>query len=151
MDGGSGLNRHQRRRAARQRRYSIEDFHEDTAGVFSIGVLTPGELALLIERHDGLAATLVDWLARIEETRPLCGCCETVFTIEVSPGAWLIAQSVGNPAARGVMLMGACEECCSRYPSVDALIAAAADQLRRGAWPNLQVRDPVNFRAGGRA
>src|SRR5580704_11510440 len=53
--------------AAQQRRYSFQDFHDDTAGIFSLGVLTPPELAALIDRHHGIAAMLVDWLARIEE------------------------------------------------------------------------------------
>jgi hypothetical protein len=151
-DGGSGLTRKQRRRrAARQRRYTIRDFNDEVAGVFSIGVVTPIELAALIIKHVGLAAGLIDWLDRIEQTRPLCIACETVFTPELLPTVWLLAQSVGNDAARGVMLMGACEECCARHPSAEALIAAAADQLKRGAWPDLRVLDPVHFGPGGRA
>jgi hypothetical protein len=151
-DGGHSLNRHQRRRrAAHQRRYSIQDFHDDTAGVFSLGVVTPAELAILIDRRAGLAAGVIDWLARIEETRPLCATCEFVFTREAPPAMWLIAHAVGNPDARGVMLMGACEDCCTRYPSAEGLIAAAADQLKRGAWPDLRTLDPVHFHGGGRA
>jgi len=151
MDGGIGLNRHQRPRAARQRRYSIRDFHVDTAGVFSIGVLTSLNITALILTNEGIAATLIDWLARIEQTRPLCACCDFIFTREVPPTLWLIAQAVGNPAARGAMLMGACEDCCVRYPTNGTLIAAAAEQLKRGAWPDLRLLDPAHFGAGGRA
>jgi hypothetical protein len=151
-DGGSGLTRKQRRRrAARQVRYAIRDFHNEAAGVFSIGVVTPIELAALIINHPGLAAGLIDWLDRIEQARPLCIACETVFTRELLPTTWLLTQSVGNAAARGVMLMGACEECCSRHPRAEALIAAAADQLKRGAWLDLRLLDPVHFGPGGRA
>ncbi|HZK90020.1 MAG TPA: hypothetical protein VFC56_07745 [Stellaceae bacterium] len=151
-DGGSGLNRHERRRrAARQRRYTIADFHQDSAGVFSIAALAPLDLALLIDRNAELAAAMVDWLARIEEMRPLCACCDTVFTAEIPPGVWLIAQPVGNPASRGVMMMGACEDCCARHPTAAALIAAVGAQLKRETWPDLRVLDPVHFGAGGRA
>jgi len=151
MDGGDGRPRQQRRRSTRQGRYSIQDFHDETAGVFSIGVVTPAELVLLILNHTGLAAGLIEWLDRIEQSQPLCISCETVFTHTLLPTAWLIAQAVGNAAARGVMLMGCCEKCCGRHPSAEALIATAADQLRRGAWPDLRVLDPVHFGPGGRA
>jgi len=152
MDGGSGdLNRHQRRAAARQRRYSIQDFHDDTAGVFSLGVLTPLDIAALIITNHGIAAALIDWLARIDEARPLCATCDFVFTREVPPTLWVVASAVGNPASRGVMMMGACEDCCTRHPSSDALIAAVAEALRRGAWPDLRVLDQSHFRPGGRA
>jgi hypothetical protein len=133
------------------RQYHIKDFHDDTAGVFSIGILHPIELAVLIDRNAGIATTMVDWLARIEETKPLCAMCDVVFTRELSPAMWLIAQSVGNRAARGVMLMGACDECCNRHSSADALIAAVAEALKRGVWPDLRVLDPIHFGAGGRA
>jgi hypothetical protein len=146
------MNRHDRRRAAKQQpRYTIQDFHDDTAGVFSIGVLQAIELALLIDSNDGIAAAMVDWLARIEESRPLCACCDFVFTRDVPPALWIIAAAVGNSASRGVMLMGACEDCCTCHPSNDTLIAAVAAQLKRGAWPDLRVLDPVHFQAGGRA
>jgi len=111
-DGGHSLNRHQRRRrAAQQRRssaprYSIQDFHDDAAGVFSIGVLTPIDIAPLMLNNTGIAASLIDWLTRIEEAKPLCASCDFVFTREVPPTMWLVAQAVGNLAARGVMLIG---------------------------------------------
>jgi hypothetical protein len=150
MDGGSGgLSRQQRRRAARQAGYSIQDFHHDAAGVLSIGLLTPIELAVLIDRHAGLAGALIDWLAKIEETRPLCACCDFVFTRSVAPAVWLIVQAVGNPAARGVVLMGCCDRCVELYPTAEALIAAVAEALKRGAWPDLRVLDRVHMHVGG--
>jgi hypothetical protein len=148
VDGGSGRN--QRRRAARHRQYTIQDFHREIAGVFSLVVVTPIEMLLLIDSNAALAAGLVDWLNQIEETRPICIGCETVFTPDLPPTAWLIAQAVHDDA-KGVMLMGACEACCDRHPTADALIAVACDQLRRGAWPNLRALDPKHFGAGGRA
>lgn len=151
-DGEVSLNRHQRRRrAAQQRRYSIADFHDDAAGVFSVGVLTPLDVAALMLTNQSIAASLIDWLNRIEQTRPLCAYCDTVFTREEPPTMWLLAQAVGNPGARGIMLMGACEACCVRYPTNEALLAAVADVLKRGAWPDLRTLDPAHFGPGGRA
>jgi hypothetical protein len=151
-DGSHSFNRHQRRRrAAEHRRYSIQDFHDDTAGVFSLEVVTPIDIAALMLTDSGIARSLMDWLARIEATRPLCATCDFVFTREVPPSLWLIAQAFGNPAARGLMLMGACEDCYVRYPNTEALVHAGAEALKRGAWPDLRVLDPVHFAPGGRA
>lgn len=108
-------------------------------------MLTPIDIAALMLTDTGIAASLIEWLARIEQTRPLCIGCDFVFTREVPPTLWLLARAVGNPGARGVMLMGTCEDCCERHPSNDALIAAAADQLRRGAWPDLRQLDPAHL------
>jgi hypothetical protein len=151
MDGGSNLPRQQRRLNERRRKYTHQDFHREAEGVVAIGALTPPELLLLATTHPELARGLSDWIDRIEKTRPICATCDAIFTIDIPPSMWAVARP-DRGDARGVMLMGFCASCCDRYLSRDELIAAAAEQLRKGMWPDLRVLDAAHFaREGGRA
>jgi hypothetical protein len=150
-DGEHSLNRHgRRRRAVRQRRATIRDFHDQAAGVFAIQVVTPPALLALCLNSLGLARSLAQWITEIEHSRPLCIACDTVFTAALAPTMWLLARPA-NDGTSVAMLMGACSECVERHPSSEALTAAAAEALKRGAWPDLRVLDPARFAAGSRA
>jgi hypothetical protein len=150
MDGDFS-SRQQRRRAARKRRPpTFDDFHAAGGGVFTISVLTPPELFGICAGNLSLARSLADWVERIPRTRPLCLTCDHEFTLDLAPTLWVLTMPC-RADAEVVMLSGICSECCDRYASSSALIAAAADQLKHGLWPDLRVLDPVHFSAGGRA
>jgi hypothetical protein len=112
-DGGSGLNRHERRRrAARQRRATISDFHDAANGVLTLQVLTPPALVVLWVANFGLARSLADWIDRIERNRPLCLCCDRGFSRDLAPTAWVLAAP-SNASAEVAMLMGVCSGAAS--------------------------------------
>lgn len=143
-DGDARLTRQQRRRA---KRYSIKQFHEESAGAFALALATPLDLLALAGARPELLLSLADWVKRIEQTQPLCACCPVTFTLEEAPALWIVMQPIRHDP-QGCMLMGVCAGCCDGFTSREQLLDAIVASLR-SVWPDLRALDPMHLSPTG--
>jgi hypothetical protein len=144
------VNRHERRRASRQRRVTLADFHAESAGCFALHIIRSAELLLWLTASQSLKQAIAHWLAGIDRNRPLCIDCNLIFTRTHPPVDWLLALPERGDVRSGI-LMGVCSDCSSRLRADADLFAAAVARLRKGIWPDLRALDPVHMAEGGRA
>jgi hypothetical protein len=125
---------------------SLQNFHDEAAFAgFTLDVLNPLDLVTLIDKDRTFGRYLGDWFDQIDQIRPMCIDCDTVFTKERLPTAWVIARPSTDSPRQTAILMGACAACCDKYPTWRTLVDATGARMSQLWSGALREVDPANM------